>query len=165
MCSILDFLFELLSQNSDSQEKNSDPQLQFTLDKSIPFVLSREEKREIEFLVRGFFILRSGSDESPLLLNDESGPLLTEFCFIMSTLHLFPEHRVGELVEMFLKVADRDGYLPKPLVTGDDLKAMGVPPSPRMGELLKAVYMAQIRGEVSSRSEAMTWVERSLGEL
>lgn len=44
---------------------------------------------------------------------------------------------------------------PPPLVNGDDLSAMGVSPGPRMGEILTAVYRAQLNERILSREQAM----------
>ena len=44
---------------------------------------------------------------------------------------------------------------PAPLLGGRDLKALGVPPGPRMGELLAAVYTAQLDGTVHDQQSAL----------
>jgi tRNA nucleotidyltransferase (CCA-adding enzyme) len=43
---------------------------------------------------------------------------------------------------------------PAPLLLGRHLIAMGVPPGPRMGELLRAVYEQQLDGQVTTLDEA-----------
>lgn len=124
----------------------------------LPFVLSRDSKREIQFLIHGFFTLRDERDEGLLLLNEESGPLLTELCFVFADLGLFPKNATGELIDRFLSIADSNGHLPKAYLSGDDMLKAGVRPSPQMGELLKLSYMAQIKGEIKSKDEALAWV-------
>ena len=44
---------------------------------------------------------------------------------------------------------------PKPLLLGRHLLALGVPPGPRVGEILKAVYERQLDGEVRSVEEGI----------
>ncbi len=44
---------------------------------------------------------------------------------------------------------------PPPLVTGDDLKALGLGEGPRLGAILRAVYDAQLNEQVNSRQEAL----------
>ena len=44
---------------------------------------------------------------------------------------------------------------PPPLVSGDDLGDLGLPPGPRMGEVLKRLYRAQLNEEITSREEAL----------
>lgn len=46
----------------------------------------------------------------------------------------------------------------RPLVRGRDLKAWGYPPGPRYGEILQALFDAQLDGEIGDREEARRWV-------
>ena len=43
-------------------------------------------------------------------------------------------------------------------LTGNDLKAMGIPPGPLYKQLLTALEDAQLEGEVHSRQEAEEWI-------
>ena len=52
--------------------------------------------------------------------------------------------------------------IPKPLVTGHDLIAMGLKPGKRIGELLEAIQTRQLEGGFADRQEALEW---ALGEL
>jgi tRNA nucleotidyltransferase/poly(A) polymerase len=56
--------------------------------------------------------------------------------------------------------------IPPPLVTGDDLIAMGLKPGPKFGEILEAVETRQLEGALKDRAEALAWVktEYSLGD-
>ncbi len=56
---------------------------------------------------------------------------------------------------------DRDR---KPLLTGHDLRALGLKPGPRFGELLRALRMAQIEGRVRTRDEALAWLQEQLAD-
>jgi poly(A) polymerase len=49
---------------------------------------------------------------------------------------------------------------PPPLITGDDLKQLGLPPGPVYRELLEAVRDAQLEKRISSRDEAMALVKQ-----
>jgi poly(A) polymerase len=55
--------------------------------------------------------------------------------------------------------------IPPPLVTGDDLIALGMKPGPKFGEILEAVETRQLEGALRDREEALDWVraEYSLG--
>lgn len=44
---------------------------------------------------------------------------------------------------------------PTPLLRGRDLVALGSPPGPRMGDLLRDVYAAQLAGTVTTKDEAL----------
>ena len=50
------------------------------------------------------------------------------------------------------------------LLSGEDLLAMGLPPGPRVGRLLEAVYDAQLESRVSTRDEAIALVREMLEE-
>jgi len=50
---------------------------------------------------------------------------------------------------------EREGVAPEPLITGDDLIAMGLEPGPAFRKLLDDVYDAQLEGRVSDKDEAM----------
>jgi hypothetical protein len=71
---------------------------------------------------------------------------------------------LGDEVDAAHARADELGILeekPPPLIGGKDLKQLGVPPGPRMGEILRAVYIRQLDGEVSDPEQALD-VARSL---
>jgi tRNA nucleotidyltransferase/poly(A) polymerase len=57
----------------------------------------------------------------------------------------------------------QEPLIPRPLVRGDDLISMGLPPGPRIGELLEAVQTAQLEGELTTRAQALEWLEKTLG--
>jgi tRNA nucleotidyltransferase (CCA-adding enzyme) len=52
---------------------------------------------------------------------------------------------------------------PPPLVLGRHLLPLGVPPGPRMGEILRAVYEKQLDGEVRSVEDGLAVVKALLG--
>ncbi len=56
------------------------------------------------------------------------------------------------------------GALPAPLVTGDDLKALGLAPGPRFKVLLEKAREWQLEGEVSGRADALARLRALLGE-
>lgn len=49
---------------------------------------------------------------------------------------------------------------PPPLVRGRDLLALGYPSGPLYAEILREVETKQLEGELTSREEALAWVER-----
>jgi poly(A) polymerase len=50
---------------------------------------------------------------------------------------------------------------PPPLLRGKDLIAMGFTPGPSFHEILKQVEEAQLSGELSTREEAIAWVNKT----
>ncbi|MBI4667368.1 MAG: CBS domain-containing protein [Nitrospinae bacterium] len=51
----------------------------------------------------------------------------------------------------------------KPLLNGEDIMAMGVAPSRRLGEALRDIYGAQLDGRLSSREDAVRMAKEILG--
>ena len=49
--------------------------------------------------------------------------------------------------------------IPKPLVTGHDLLAEGIPPGPRIGQILEAVQTRQLEGAFPDRAAALAWIK------
>src|SRR5204862_7003506 len=50
--------------------------------------------------------------------------------------------------------------IPQPLVTGNDLIALGMKPGPKFGAVLEAVETRQLEGAFKTREEALDWVKR-----
>ena len=49
--------------------------------------------------------------------------------------------------------------IPAPLINGKDLIDLGWKPGPKMGEALTAVQTLQLEGTLTSREEALAWIE------
>jgi hypothetical protein len=57
-----------------------------------------------------------------------------------------------------------DAVAPPPLLTGDDLIAMGYEPSPAFGPVLNTVYRAQLDEEITERDPARDLARRLLAK-
>ncbi len=66
-------------------------------------------------------------------------------------------------VQRFLMETPPEKVYPPKLVTGDDLKGMGLVPGPRFKEILLAVEEAQLEGRLSDRESALQFA-RSIGQ-
>ncbi len=64
--------------------------------------------------------------------------------------------------EQFLEATPPKVLNPPPLVTGNDLIALGLKPGPRFKQLLDEVRDAQLNGELADRSAALEWVRARL---
>ena len=58
------------------------------------------------------------------------------------------------------RALSREQVRPRPLVTGDDLIAMGFQPGPAFREILDRVYDAQLEGRAASKDEALALARR-----
>ena len=65
-----------------------------------------------------------------------------------------------EYVRKFLSETPPEEVRPPRLITGEDLKAMGLQPGPLFRELLGAVEDAQLEGKLRSREEALAFVKQ-----
>jgi len=52
--------------------------------------------------------------------------------------------------------------IPPPLITGHDLIQRGWRPGPKLGEALTAVQNLQLEGQLTTKEEALEWVEANL---
>lgn len=57
-----------------------------------------------------------------------------------------------------------EGIAPAPLVTGDDLIALGAQPGPAFARLLEEAYDAQLEGRLRSRERALIWLKQRLAQ-
>lgn len=57
----------------------------------------------------------------------------------------------------------RAPIIPEPLINGRDLLSLGIPPGPKIGEILTAVQTLQLEGALTSYDEAMDWVRQQPG--
>ncbi len=55
-----------------------------------------------------------------------------------------------------------EGVAPPPLLTGDDLVAMGMRPGPRVGKLLYEAYDEQLSGRLTDQSQARQWAQQRM---
>ncbi|WP_103667719.1 CCA tRNA nucleotidyltransferase [Pseudanabaena sp. BC1403] len=101
----------------------------------------------------------------------EQASLKEQYKFFQPTLEFFPaiaalaiasdfdQDAIAPWLERWLNPQDAIAY-PVALITGDDLrKELGIAPSPKIGELLEIVKIAQVEGKISSKQEAIAFVE------
>ncbi len=69
-----------------------------------------------------------------------------------------------ESVQRRAKAIDPRDVAPPPLFSGDDLTALGMPPGPRFGEILKTVFRAQLNENIKTKAEARELAENLMKE-
>ena len=62
------------------------------------------------------------------------------------------------------RAAQEEAVQPEPLITGNDLIAMGLAPGPAFSAILGRVYDAQLEGEATTRDEALALAKRVVEE-
>lgn len=67
-----------------------------------------------------------------------------------------------EFMQEQARELERQPHIRPPLLTGDDLKALGIEQGPRMGELLAEVREKQLQDELKTKEEAMAWVKEKI---
>ncbi|RUL88864.1 CCA tRNA nucleotidyltransferase [Tautonia sociabilis] len=65
-----------------------------------------------------------------------------------------------EYCERYLRELPDGPIRPEPLLSGNDLKRLGLPPGPAYKEWLDRAYDAQLEGTIADREQAISWVER-----
>lgn len=65
-----------------------------------------------------------------------------------------------EFVAKFLKETPPSKVQPPRLVTGDDLRELGLPPGPSYGQILRAVEDAQLEGRLANRQDALIFARK-----
>jgi poly(A) polymerase len=71
-------------------------------------------------------------------------------------------HGMVDNYEFLARMRDEfaaEPLIPAPLVTGEDLKALGMKPGPEFKEILSAVSTRQLEGTLRNRDEALAWVQ------
>jgi hypothetical protein len=66
---------------------------------------------------------------------------------------------IYNFVRRFLVETPAEKVYPPKLVTGDDLKGMGIVPGPRFREILLAVEEAQLEGRLADRESALQFAK------
>lgn len=124
--------------------------------------LSNRLARRVGWLVS---TLEAAGDEASLeladlklLMADPAWPELMDFLeadLIATEADLAPLERLRRRANA---IASKD-VAPKALLSGDDLSEMGMPAGPRMGELLDALYRAQLNEQIKTRADAVAKAE------
>ena len=119
--------------------------------------LSNRLTQAVVWLVRSLPMLRTESDlelaDLKILMAEPNWPQLVELLrvdLIATAAYLAPYESVCRRAEAI----DSADVAPPPLLSGDDLAAMGMPPGPRFGEILKTIYRAQLNTKITTRDEA-----------
>lgn len=74
-------------------------------------------------------------------------------------------HRLLDNYDFLLAKAEEmknEPVLPERWITGKELKELGVPSGPRMGELLQLAYDAQLEGRFPGRSALLDWLKSEI---
>jgi poly(A) polymerase len=67
-----------------------------------------------------------------------------------------------EFVRRFLEDTPAEAVRPARLVTGDDLRSLGLPPGPAYRQIIDAVEEAQLEGRLSTRDQALQFVRQHM---
>lgn len=123
--------------------------------------LSNAEIDRIVWLVRHWDILCSAermrqSELYPFLIHPGIGELLALHRAIAAVQRMSAEH--VEFCEAILREKPMTELNPPPLLTGDDLRTMGLTPGPAFKRILDALRVAQLDGAVRTREQAETFM-------
>ena len=104
----------------------------------------------------------------------DNASLKDQYKFFQPTLEFFPAiaalalasnydfNAIATWLERWLNPDDAIAYPPS-LITGDDLRQdLGIAPSPKIGELLESVKIAQVEGKIQTKEEAIAFIKAIL---
>jgi poly(A) polymerase len=137
--------------------------MQFAVEKCELLKLSRNQEKQIEFLLdnRGKLIKDLSLAELKLLL---SGPYFEDLFTLQKAIQKASSQTVGSLIKLRKRIKQLKGVelRPKSLLNGHDLMALGAVPGPSLGQLAKEMYIAQLEGKLQSADDARQWVTKWL---
>ena len=107
---------------------------------------------------------RLGEDMAPLILLGMADVMATRG-LMSSEIERERHLRWGRETIRSYYAEIKDRLERKPLIGGRDLMAIGIPPGPRMGEILEAVRAAQDEGAVQNKDEALALVTKLVGKM
>lgn len=113
---------------------------------------SKDSLRSVEAQRKGLRVLMDASSSRAGRARVLGGEFFAEVLLLAEI--FMDADRLEGVVREFLQVSAK-GELPKPLVTGEDLLALGVMPGAQMGILLKETYDGQLEGRLKSKSAAL----------
>jgi poly(A) polymerase len=128
--------------------------------------LSVEETRHVTWLVANQSALAGAGSQPrsrlfPVLAHPLAGELIT-LQRARARAEALPTD-VADTCDTLLRTTPRDVLDPQPLLTGDDLTAVGYQPGPEYRGWLERVRAAQLDGEVTTKAEALALVARLRG--
>ncbi len=128
--------------------------------------LSNRRSKAVVWLTRS---LRMVTDERSLeladlklLMAEADWPCLLELLRI-DLLARDADIKVYDEVRRRASAIAADDVAPPPLLSGDNLGAMGMPPGPQFGEILSAIYRAQLNEEITNRDQAAAMARELMG--
>jgi poly(A) polymerase len=74
-------------------------------------------------------------------------------------------HRLLDNYDFLLQKAkemENEPVLPERWISGKDLRELGIKPGPKIGELLKTAYDAQLEGRFKSREQLLDWLKTKI---
>jgi poly(A) polymerase len=125
--------------------------------------MSNRLTQAVVWLVRSLPMLRRESDlelaDLKILMAEPNWPQLLE---LLRTDLAAADADQGPYLSVLQRAEaiDPADVAPPPLLSGDDLAALGLPPGPRFGEILKNVYRAQLNERITTHERARELAER-----
>jgi poly(A) polymerase len=129
--------------------------------------LSNEERERVEWLVEKHQYLADAREMRPAKLKPVLiHPGIEELLRLHEADALASGHSLDHVTycRQLLAESAPEDLNPPPLVTGDDLKRMGVPPGPIYKKILDAVREAQLDATITTQEQAVELVMKLLAE-
>lgn len=140
--------------------------MQFAMSKVELLMLSNSQLKQLSFLLEN----RDGLLDDNISLADLKILLASGYYQELIQLQTAIEKVKGNSLSVLEEIRKRVNAIdaadiqPKPLLDGNELMEMGVPPGPMVGKAVSGMYYAQLNEELISRDQAVDWVKKWLAE-
>ena len=129
--------------------------------------LSNRLTQAVVWLVRSLPTVRDDAGlelaDLKMLMAEPTWPFLLEL-FRVDRLAAAADLGPFESLRRRAEALDPTEVAPPPLLSGDDLAAMGLSPGPRFGEILKTVYREQLNERITGKNQASELARRLMNE-
>ena len=129
--------------------------------------LSNRLTQAVVWLVRSLPTVRDHAGlelaDLKMLMAEPTWPFLLEL-FRVDRLTAAADLAPFESLRRRAEALDPTEVAPPPLLSGDDLAAMGLSPGPRFGVILKTVYREQLNERITSKNQASELARRLMNE-
>jgi hypothetical protein len=123
--------------------------------------VSNEELDEMEGALGGLAMILPEPPRPALYKRFAARPTSAASVHLLQALRRLGHHvqRIDAILIILNALKDTQ-VAPPPLITGDDLKALGLPPGPKFKRILDEVYDAQLEGAITTRADAQASARR-----
>lgn len=114
---------------------------------------SKKFKTQLTKVMQSYFVLNSDSAffKKALAFDSPQGTLALDLWKFDVVKNRRQTQDLDDFIQLFLIISDKSGQLPRPLLQGNDLMALGMKPSPEFQKVLEKAYELQVMNKINSK--------------